>query len=227
MATETQAKRREHARENSFAVAIALSAVGGYLDAYTYLAHGGIFANAQTGNFVFMALSVARRDWPAAAKYCAPIIAFFLGVLVVDAATSLAKRRERFFRPAQTVLVIETAILTLMALLPRSVPDVVFSLCVSFAAAMQFAAFGLVGEWNYTSIATTGNLRRLANAVYRYFAAGYKAADAKRATAFGAICLAFFLGVGCGAGATDILVNAAVIVPAIILGTLSFYLARA
>ena len=37
-------------------IAWLLALVGGYLDAYAYLAHGKVFANAQTGNVVFLAV---------------------------------------------------------------------------------------------------------------------------------------------------------------------------
>ena len=37
-------------------VGLCLAFTGGFLDAYTYLLRGGVFANAQTGNMVLMAL---------------------------------------------------------------------------------------------------------------------------------------------------------------------------
>ena len=37
---------------DSFRIGAILAAVGGFLDAYTYLARGQVFANAQTGNIV-------------------------------------------------------------------------------------------------------------------------------------------------------------------------------
>ena len=38
-----------------------LAFTGGFLDAYTYLLRGGVFANAQTGTMVLMALYAAPR----------------------------------------------------------------------------------------------------------------------------------------------------------------------
>ena len=48
----------EHSDENRGLLRIAclFAVVGGYLDAYSYLAHGHVFANAQTGNVVFLAV---------------------------------------------------------------------------------------------------------------------------------------------------------------------------
>ena len=39
----------------SFLIAALLSVSGGLQDAYTYVARGKVFANAQTGNIVFLA----------------------------------------------------------------------------------------------------------------------------------------------------------------------------
>ena len=36
-----------------------LAAIGGFLDSYTYIARGGVFANAQTGNLVLLGLRLA------------------------------------------------------------------------------------------------------------------------------------------------------------------------
>ncbi len=37
-------------------VGLLLAIVGGFLDAYTYLCRGQVFANAQTGNMVYLEL---------------------------------------------------------------------------------------------------------------------------------------------------------------------------
>ena len=69
---------------DTFAVAALLALAGGFLDAYTYLCRGGVFANAQTGNMVLLALRAAEGRWQEAAAYLAPILAFALGVLAAE-----------------------------------------------------------------------------------------------------------------------------------------------
>jgi uncharacterized membrane protein YoaK (UPF0700 family) len=49
--------------------------VGGGLDAYTYVSRGGVFANAQTGNVVLMAIEAARAQWRQALDHLPPILA--------------------------------------------------------------------------------------------------------------------------------------------------------
>src|SRR5271169_800034 len=63
-------------------VACLFPAAGGYMDAYSYLAHGHVFANAQTGNFVFFSVYASAGQWGRAARHLPPIVAFSLGVVV-------------------------------------------------------------------------------------------------------------------------------------------------
>ncbi|HEY5979817.1 MAG TPA: YoaK family protein [Microlunatus sp.] len=46
---------------SSLRFAVLMTACGGFLDAYTVLARGGVFATAQTGNVVFRAVPQHRR----------------------------------------------------------------------------------------------------------------------------------------------------------------------
>ena len=53
--------RLEKASE-SYLVGVLLAIAGGYLDVYTYICRGGVFANAQTGNIVvWIAYGAAGR----------------------------------------------------------------------------------------------------------------------------------------------------------------------
>ena len=71
---------------DTFAVAALLAVAGGFLDAYTYLCRGGVFANAQTGNMVLLAVRASEGRWREAAAYLAPILAFALGAVLGDLA---------------------------------------------------------------------------------------------------------------------------------------------
>ena len=68
----------------TFRVAALLAVVGGFLDAYTYILRGGVFANAQTGNIVLLGVHMADKDYRQALYYVVPIIAFSLGVFITE-----------------------------------------------------------------------------------------------------------------------------------------------
>jgi hypothetical protein len=55
--------------EEPLRVAIILSVVGGYLDAFTWIAHDGVIANAQTANVVLLGVNVAMGEWAQALRF--------------------------------------------------------------------------------------------------------------------------------------------------------------
>ena len=65
-----------------FALLITLAC--GFLDAYTYLARGHVFANAQTGNVILFALGATGRNWGQALQHLWAILAFMVGVLLAS-----------------------------------------------------------------------------------------------------------------------------------------------
>ena len=65
-----------------FMIACLFTAAGGYLDAFSYIAHGHVFANAQTGNVVFFAVFASAGQWAQAWRHVPPIVAFSLGVAI-------------------------------------------------------------------------------------------------------------------------------------------------
>src|SRR5271155_175906 len=78
-------------RPENLPTGLLLAGAGGFLDAYTFVGRGGVFANAQTGNIVLLAVAAGERHWLAALLHVPPILAFMLGVA---AAATLARPAE-------------------------------------------------------------------------------------------------------------------------------------
>ena len=88
------------------------SVVGGFLDAYAFIAHGHVFANAQTGNVVYFAMYATSDDWPDAVRYIPPIVACILGV---SAGKLLGSRSEKHtFRATLVCQCIELVVLAFL-----------------------------------------------------------------------------------------------------------------
>jgi uncharacterized membrane protein YoaK (UPF0700 family) len=68
--------------EQSLLVASLLSMSGGFLDAFTWLSLGGVFANSQTRNFVFLGMYAALGKWHQGGHHIPPIVAFLAGAWV-------------------------------------------------------------------------------------------------------------------------------------------------
>lgn len=148
-------RRDERPRE-----AAALAVVGGFLDAYTFLAHGGVFANAQSGNVILFGIAAGQGDWSAALRRLPPIGAFVVGILTVELVARLRGLRS-FHRPVRVVLGIEILTLAVVGLLPDGTPDWLSAVLITWAATLQIGTFRTVSQASYTTTFTTGNLRSL------------------------------------------------------------------
>src|SRR5882757_9382207 len=82
--------------------AMLLATTGGLLDAVVYLNHGHVFANAMSGNVIFLGIAILGRDWGEIAPHLVPIAGFFAGVL-----TAKHLRTRLSFRSAFLGLVLE------------------------------------------------------------------------------------------------------------------------
>ena len=116
---ETRRRARVQTSE-ALRAGLVLAVTGGYLDAYTYLCRGHVFANAETGNMVLLGINLVAGQWSAAVKYIPPIFAFFTGVLVAEWMRGRGKARPERGRLhwRQRVLLLELAVLLAAALAP-------------------------------------------------------------------------------------------------------------
>ena len=64
-------KKRRGQMSEAFCTAMFLSLSGGLQDVYTYLFRGKVFANAQTGNIVLMAVHAFAGEWGRVLHLCA------------------------------------------------------------------------------------------------------------------------------------------------------------
>lgn len=173
-------------------IGLLLAFVGGYLDAYTYLLHGGVFANAQTGNMVLLFIHLAEGEWTKAGYYIIPIAAFALGILVTD----LLKRRfagTRSIHWRQISVLAELFILVIIGFLPAGVSDGVINITVSFVCAVQVASFSRLHGMGYATTMCTNNLRQAVENMASFQMDGDRAAGS-RAVKYLAIIAVFCLG---------------------------------
>lgn len=177
-------------------IGVLLALVGGFLDAYTYLAHGGVFANAQTGNMVLIGIYAVQGNFLQAFYCIFPITAFFTGVVVTE-------YFRRCYTPLQfvewqhLVILIEIALLFAVGLFPRHIPNIAVNVTVSFICSLQVNAFRQTRGLPYSTTMCTGNLRSAAEKFFLYVAQGDERAKThclRYFTVIGAFCLGAALG---------------------------------
>ncbi len=153
---------------------------GGFLDAFTWLSLGGVFASSQTGNVVF--LGIVRHVRAMAAGRPPP---------ASDCCLSRSARRSAIrIRAPLLCLAGEIVCLALMMLLLHRVPDMVAIPAISFGVALQSASFRQVERWKYLSVTVTGNMLR---AIDQSVATSDRDA-ARSAGTMLLLCLMFLLG---------------------------------
>ena len=199
----------------SFSVGALLALAGGFLDAYTYLSRGGVFANAQTGNMVLLGIRLAERNWGGAVRYLIPIIAFAAGVLLAEWIQSALKGRANV-RWRQAVLLLEIALLAIIGFVPDGRWNWAVNVAVSFVCALQGEAFRTMHGLSYATTMCTGNLRSGTECLFLYFQTRNRLL-LSNGMKYYAIIVVFIVGAVLGVFLTGWLAERAVWVPASLL----------
>lgn len=172
--------------------AVLLTFAGGSMDACTYVAHGHVFATAQTGNIVLLALGLASGDFADAGRHVPSLLAFSAAIVCSRILEGVLDRsRER--SPALRLFLECVGLLALVWYADR-LPDMVVTASVAFIGGLQLTTFSRVDSWSFNSTITTGNLRDLFSAISMVWLRPGEGQHRRRAIALGAICLAFFAG---------------------------------
>ena len=61
-----------------------LALAGGFMDAYSYIGRGGVFANAQTGNILLVGVNLSQGDFSQALRFLFPVLSFAAGIMLSD-----------------------------------------------------------------------------------------------------------------------------------------------
>ena len=188
-------KKKHGQMSEAFLTAALLSVSGGLQDAYTYIARGQVFANAQTGNIVLLSQNLFSGNWTRVLHYLFPLCAFGLGVAAAEAIRwKFQKIRAVHWR--QLVLLVEILLLLAVGLLSQPL-NMLANALVSFACAMQVQAFRKVDGYAFASTMCIGNLRSGVESLM----AGGRTQDRKllgKAGHYFSVILLFALGAGIG-----------------------------
>lgn len=213
-------------RVGTLSIGAPLAAAGGFLDGFTYVGHGHVFANAMTGNVVLLGINSLAGSWRTALHVVPAILAFLIGVAVSQAMQSRSKRRGSA-APYPAVLLLEIGVLFALSLLPGAAPDLLFTTSIAFAASVQVQTFREVDGHSFNSTFTTGNLRTLSEAAFIWFFEGQKDAQKQDAVRvikdFSTICAAFLIGATAGGWSTQVFGNRALWCDVVLLAAIALH----
>ncbi len=156
--------------EESMAACAMLAMTGGFLEAYTYILKGGVFCNAQTGNFAMLAVRFAQGNYLGALYYLLPISVYAVGItLTVRGPVHVrlleygrARRGLCRLRWEEIYVLLQIAVLTVLAFLPDELPDACWNVPITFLCAMQYNTFQKFCGVTLATTFCTNNLRQVA-----------------------------------------------------------------
>lgn len=156
----------ERAKQTSESIelGIILALAGGFMDVYSYVARGGVFANAQTGNILLVGVHLSEGNPASSVRYLFPVISFAVGIVLADLVRG---RFESLLHWRQVTVLLEALILAGVAFLPGS-EDLLANCLTSFACGMQVESFRKIHGHGIATTMCIGNLRSALQSVDDY-----------------------------------------------------------
>ncbi|WP_251951044.1 YoaK family protein [Limosilactobacillus vaginalis] len=176
-----------HHVEEARLFAIVMTFCGGFLDAFTYIQCGHTLAAAQTGNIVFLAAALVNHNVIGIIDRCGAIILYVLGIIVAITFQAHIKYWRIFC--LFPILIIGGFV----GAMPENFPTYLSVGLVSFGLALLNTAFSRIEGLGYSSIFTTGNIKKsvVFGTEYIYH---HRQQDLKIAVNYFIVVLAFTLG---------------------------------
>lgn len=157
---------KNNCKSETLFVGMLLAIVGGFLDAYSYILRGHVFANAETGNMVLFGIKLSEGNISGAIIYLVPIISFFMGIMIAEVIKSKYKNKQVHWR--LIIIIIEMLAIAIVAFLPQYL-DSIANAMISFICALQVETFRKVNGNPYATTMCTGNLRSGTESMHHYF----------------------------------------------------------
>ena len=162
MANQQSLKKKQRQMiSESFRLGALLASVGGFLDAYSYVTRGQVFATAETGNIVLMSLNLSKGDFRMALHYLLPICVYALGILVVKNVAENANQHHLIvIHWRQIIIFCEACVLMCVTFIPQPPRmNLLANVLIAFVSSMQVQSFRKLKGLGFATTMCTGNLR--------------------------------------------------------------------
>lgn len=133
-------KKQDYLECESSRVFSLLMLAGGVLGAFTYMARGNVFCNAQTGNILLLGLALGDGEWRRAAYLLIPITAYGLGAAVSEFLPVPVKKAGKL-RWDTLLIGFELLVTVLLGFVPEEAPYQISQVAVNFICSMQYNTF--------------------------------------------------------------------------------------
>lgn len=137
----------------SIVLGTLLAVSGGLMDAYSYILRGQVFANAQTGNILFLGIYLCSGQWREVIHYLFSVAGFTAGIFISEL-MHLSRLHPVHWK--QTILLAEAFLLLLVPFIPL---DLFANSLTSFVCGMQVQTFRKLRGHPFATTMCIGNLR--------------------------------------------------------------------
>ena len=152
-------KKQDYLECESSRVFSLLMLAGGVLGAFTYMARGNVFCNAQTGNILLLGLALGDGEWRRAAYLLIPITAYGLGAAVSEFLPVPVKKAGKL-RWDTLLIGFELLVTVLLGFVPEEAPYQISQVAVNFICSMQYNTFRQAEGIPMASTFCTNHLRQ-------------------------------------------------------------------
>ena len=173
----------------SIEVGIFLALSGGFMDAYSYINRGKVFANAETGNIILMALKVCEGKFFEAVNYLIPILSFAVGVGICEM-IKYRKEKINMIHWRQIIVLFEIFAFIAVGFMPQEMNRVANAI-ISMISGIQFATFPKIRGTAMATTMCTGNLKTGTQNLYRGIKTGDRSSIEKGLYYY--VCISVFI----------------------------------
>lgn len=157
--------KQRHQISESLKLGIILALSGGFMDAYSYIERGQVFANAQTGNMLLLGVHLSEGNVSLAMQYLFPVLAFAFGIALADIVRIKDFNRLHW---RQNSVLVEAVILALVSFFPHSM-NLIANTLTSLACGIQVESFRKIHGQGIATTMCIGNLRSATQNLVSFF----------------------------------------------------------
>lgn len=203
----------------SVRIGIMLALSGGFMDAYSYIVRGKVFANAQTGNLLLLGVGIYEGHLSSVIRYGLPVVAFSLGIILSDVIRVMLMNNENkknnLLHWRQICVLFEILFLILVCFVPENL-NLLANSVTSFVCGIQVETFRKIHGNGIATTMCIGNLRSGAENLVKGITNNNKRL-VKKAILYYCIIICFVLGAVLGDFMISILKEKSLLVCSVIL----------
>lgn len=140
----------------------------GMMGAYTFNLRGGVFCNAQTANFVLMAIAFGKAHWEMGFYYIIPMFSYLAGSILSELLPKYVKKAH-FLRWDTYLIAFEILVIIIMGFIPLSYPHQICQVAINFICSMQYNTFRQAQSVPMATTFCTNHLRQTGVWIVKYY----------------------------------------------------------